>query len=123
MILKRSILLLSISVFVLVLGQSCNKDKLEPAVTSSDCEDAITYDAQVATIINNNCSTSGCHDSSNSGGYTLMTFEQVSNNADIILRAMKHEDGVVPMPLGQDQLDEGKINDVSCWILQGKNEN
>ncbi|MFT5581860.1 MAG: hypothetical protein ACI9G9_001121 [Psychromonas sp.] len=121
MIFRRSMLLFCLS--VLVISQGCNKDKLEPVVTSSDCEDAITYDAQVATIINNNCSTSGCHDSSNSGGYTLMTFEQVSNNADIILRAMKHEDGVVPMPLGQDQLDEGKINDVSCWILQGKNEN
>ena len=120
---KSTILLFVFGILILGLSQGCNKDKLEPVMSVEECDEQVTYDGKVAEIITNNCSTSGCHDNSGAGGYTFLNYQQVSDNASIILQAIKHESGVVAMPLGQDQLKQDKINDVNCWILQGKKEN
>lgn len=111
--------LFTATVFVIA---SCAKDKIvvtEPVLTPSDCPDTIFYDNQVRPIIEQNCSTSGCHDASASGGYQFTSHALVSQHADIMKKAMKHEPGPSNMPLGQPKLNDSLIKQFECWIMQG----
>lgn len=70
-----------------------------------------------------NCSTSGCHDASGSGGYNLTTYSATADNANTILSVIKQEPGYSPMPLGGAKLADSLIQYFECWIIQGKLEN
>ncbi len=117
-----------ITAFVLValtfsLSTSCNKDKT-PLPVASDCPDTIFFSAVVEPMIQQNCSTSGCHSASSAaGGYNLVGHGNVSANASIILDVIKHEGPVAPMPLGQPKLNDTIIQQFKCWIDQGKLNN
>jgi len=117
---------LSISLLSTIVLVACAKDSVnfDPnALTLANCTDSISFINQVKPIIEQNCSTSGCHDVSASGGYEFLTYPQISENADIIYRSMNHENGVNPMPEGAEKLSESQIKIVGCWKLQGKLNN
>ncbi len=102
---------------------SCSKDKVPVAVSAENCPDTISYETQIRPLVEQNCSTSGCHDASASGGYTLTSYEQISNNAEVMLQTMNHDSGVKPMPDGGSKLQDSLIQQMRCWIAQGKNMN
>ena len=51
------------------------------------------------------------------------SYESVFEYRDEILKAVRHESGVTPMPIGADQLSEIEIQNIACWIAQGASNN
>ena len=98
---------------------SCKKD-VAPAPA---CPTVISYANDLKPILDVNCSTSGCHDVSASGGYDLSAYSGVSANADVILHVINQEPGFNPMPQGLPKLADSTIQQFSCWIQQGKQDN
>ena len=111
----------TIVLFGILFIVSCKKD-MTP-LPNLDCADTISYSQQVQPFIDLNCTTSGCHDASASGGYNFTTHSSVSANAVIILSAINHDSGTVPMPLGGAKLADSTIQQFDCWINQGKLDN
>jgi hypothetical protein len=107
-----------------VLLQSCSKDNVSQYSTGSLCQDTVSYAQKIQPLINQNCSTSGCHDTgSQAGGYDFTDYGTVAAHASLMISAMRHESGVSQMPQGQPQLADSLIQQFSCWIEQGKLEN
>ena len=98
---------------------SCTKDK----APLPGCPQEISFSNDVLPLIQQNCSTSGCHDASASGGYVLTNYSQISTNAEMILSAIDHETGVTGMPLGSPKLSDSLINNFRCWVRQGAYDN
>jgi len=111
--------LIFISTTVILIASSCKKD-IAPVAT---CVDEISYTQDVKPIIDLNCSTSGCHDASLSGGYSFVSYVSVSANASTILNVINHESGFTPMPYGNGKLADSTIQKINCWIQQGKLNN
>lgn len=107
-----------------LLWGACTRDRVIPIpISAADCTEAVNYTNQVGPIIQQNCSTSGCHDATASGGYEFSSYSDVSLSAETILKAMKHEAGILPMPYDQPKLADSVIRKFECWMLQGKPEN
>lgn len=114
----KKYLLLAVLGLVLVF-LSCKKDKTLPG----ECSDEVSFATDVLPIIETNCSTSGCHDASSAGGYNLSSYVGIEVNAEAIYRAINHDSGFQPMPLGAEKLPDSTIQNIYCWILQGKLDN
>jgi hypothetical protein len=103
---------------------SCTKDKVPVVVVDpAECPDTISFANSIMPMINMNCSTSGCHDVSASGGYVLTNYSEVEANATIILNVIRQDPGFSPMPQGANQLPQEVIQQFNCWIKQGKLDN
>lgn len=105
---------------VLLLA-SCTSDKVVPV--DPNCPEEISYGQQVAPMIQTNCSTSGCHDVAGPGKPALTNHTEVSANASSILSVIRHEGPGTPMPLGQPKMADSLIQQFSCWIDQGLQDN
>ena len=110
---------LSLVLFI-VLITACTKDAITEDTPDEECTTAYTYDADIATIINNNCVS--CH----SGTYSprLTTYSEVFNEIDkvkvevITDKSMpRTEEGVI-IPLS-----DADIEKINCWINQNTPEN
>lgn len=101
----------------------CKKEKVPPSFLSETCPDTIFYQTQIRTMLDVNCSTSGCHGAGGAGGVTLLTHSQVSDKANDLLKVIRHDSGVTAMPLGGSKLPDSIANQMSCWITQGKLNN
>jgi hypothetical protein len=101
----------------------CRKDKVEEIIpVEEECPEERSFSQDVLPILSTNCSTSGCHDAnSQAGTYVFESYQQISQNADIMLSAMKHES--TPMPQGTAKLADSTIQTFDCWIKQGKLNN
>ncbi len=107
-----------------VLAAACTKDRVQmKPVTPFECLDSLNYVQDIGPIIEQNCSTTDCHDAMASGGYVLNSYASVHQNASIILQVIKHEPGVTAMPFASPKLPDSLIQKVECWIMQGKPEN
>jgi hypothetical protein len=106
-----------------IIISACKKDKTTEGELNVECETVISYDSDIRQTIQQSCNTTGCHNAaSSSAGYSFETHEQVSSNAEIILKVIRHEPGVVAMPIG-DKLSDEYIENFFCWIEQGKPNN
>ena len=103
----------------LTLLISCKKDK----ASAYDCSNEVSFAQQVEPLIVQNCSTSGCHDVSASGGYEFKDYSTISSAAERIVSAIKHESGIAPMPLGEEKFSDSLIGIVDCWVASGKQNN
>lgn len=125
----RVLIIVSILIIILKLSLiSCVKDKapappiITEIVLDSVCPDTVFYQTEIKALIDQNCATSGCHDAATqTQGYDLSTYQNVSANAQIILESM-HGVTVQLMPLG-NALPAASIQRFDCWIKQGKLEN
>ena len=91
---------------LLAVFTSCTKDKTLPA----QCDDVISFAEDVQPIILNSCATTGCHNAlSAANDMVFESYESVFEYRDEILKAVRHESGVTPMPIGADQLSEIEI--------------
>jgi hypothetical protein len=112
--------------FTVVSITSCDKDQtsLPIAVTPEQCPDTISFAGIVEPMIQQNCSTSGCHDAATSSGtYNLEGHGNISTHATDILNAINHETGVIAMPYFQPKLIDSIIGQFDCWIAQGTLDN
>ncbi|MBK9285993.1 MAG: hypothetical protein IPM51_16980 [Sphingobacteriaceae bacterium] len=118
----------SILILLLFLAHSCVKDKGKPvevAPPPGAC-DTITYTNHVKSIVDLKCGSlanggAGCH----SGGFpqagvSLTTYQEVLGKAERIDdRAVKMK--TMP-PAGQPQLSPSELEQVSCWLGNGRKE-
>lgn len=116
---QKLLILIGFVGFVALLA--CKKEKANQVI--ANCPTTISYNTAIKPIIEQNCSTSGCHDNTASGGYNLTSHAQVSNNATIILKTIRHEGGVQAMPQGGAKLPTTSADNFDCWIQQGKLDN
>jgi hypothetical protein len=107
----------------IISASACKKDQTSQGEMNVDCDTIISYESDIRQTIQQSCNTTGCHSAaSNSAGYNFETYESVSTNADIILSVIRHDPGVVAMPIG-DKLSDEYIENFYCWIEQGKQNN
>jgi len=107
----------------LALYTSCTKDKTMPA-EPVECDNEISFAQDVQPILMNSCATTGCHSTSSSANN--MAFENyagVFQHRELILKTVRHEAGVTPMPIGAGQLAASDIQKIACWISQGALDN
>ena len=107
---------------VLALGmESCyydNEEELYPSDPNSCNTDSLTYDNQIGSLINTNCSVSGCH-AAGGESPTLTTYQEVKSNIDRIeIRALIEKTMPPTGPLPQCELSQ-----LTQWIADGAPEN
>ncbi len=101
---------------------SCKKDQTQP-LTPEACPDTISFSTTVEPLIQQNCSTSGCHDASAAGGYDLVGHANIAANASVINDVMNHNAGVTAMPFGGNKLADSLLQQYDCWVQQGALDN
>jgi hypothetical protein len=106
-----------------LLLKSCTKDKVSvPVVTA--VTDTISYSQKVQPLIEQNCSTTGCHDAGTAqNGYNLSNYTGIRDNAEDMLNAMRGQNGFALMPPGGPMLPDSSILQFEAWIAQGKLDN
>lgn len=102
---------------------SCKKKTSDTGTLTAICSNTISYNTTIQPLIEQNCTTSGCHNSANAGGYNLTSHGSVSANAMIILKAIRHDGSAKAMPQGGAKLATQSADNFDCWIQQGKLNN
>ena len=102
-------------IFLLLILTSCSKDKVTE-IPESGCIDTISYSTTILPMISTYCFD--CHDNTSP---ILTDFSSISSSADKILKSIKGESKL--MPEGGPKLNDSLIDQFSCWILQGKQNN
>ena len=116
--LKDNLTFLIIAIFILFLSNACGKDdKFVPA-----CDGSMpTYDADIKSIINANCTSAPCHGSGSVNGdwttYAGMT--TVLNNGQFEKQVLTD----MTMPQGSATLSEAQLNLIRCWADNNYPEN
>lgn len=91
------------------------------------CDTAdLTYNNDIATIINSNCATAGCHnvDAAAAGTFQMNDFTttKAAVGFDRIKGAINHEATYSAMPKNGDKLDQCLIDKIEAWIDAGAPE-
>jgi hypothetical protein len=116
--------LVSLLIISAVVLFSCKKETSASTAPAASCTSTIGYVSTIKTMMDQNCNTSGCHNSgSNAGGYNLTTYANVSSNAYKILNTMRHNSGYQAMPEGSAKLPTSTTDQFDCWVQQGKLDN
>ena len=123
--LKSPLLLLTVSTFFLLI--SCGGDEVEDIPdTTLDCTSiTATYSGDIKSIMDGNCATSGCHNSSTQAkGIDLSTYDLVKSESTMnrFLGSIRHEGGFDKMPQGKSKLSDATIDLIACWIENGTAE-
>lgn len=115
---------------ILLLGSACTKNNTESMVVQkSNCDSikTISYKNDVQTILNNNCGAQGgCHSNgSASGGVKLESWQGTNEVAQtgLLMKAIKHDASVSPMPKGGSKLDDCYIAIIGKWVRNGSLNN
>ncbi|MCO6461797.1 MAG: hypothetical protein J5I59_10355 [Saprospiraceae bacterium] len=111
---------------ILFLSYGCYNDDIETlsAVSSCDTTD-MTFEKDIMPIISTSCALSGCHNAQSVLTFSLTNYEEV---LPIVLdgrlvKAIKHQPGIFPMPKNTAMLDECTINKIESWIRDGAANN
>jgi hypothetical protein len=113
-------LVISIIIMVFFIPPGCknyNKEDLYPACDTVQ----IGYAEDILPIFSANCIP--CHSTTNAfGSIILATLEDARIPAEngLLLKAVTHDPGVVPMPKGGGQLSDCEISKISRWINLGE---
>lgn len=101
---------------------SCNKS----STTTYDCSGANpTYTQDIKSILDANCATSGCHNSSSQAhGINLSTYSEVVTESGKarFMGSIEHQSGYAAMPENKPKLSDADIQSIYCWIQNGKQE-
>ena len=104
---------IEIRTFVKEHAMAANSMQQSIVADSGECIDEVSFAYQIKPLIDINCAS--CHNFS--------THESISENAALMLRAMRAEDSTVLMPLDGPALPDAFLQQFSCWINQGKLNN
>ncbi len=112
-------LLVAIVIFALTIS-SCKKGgstKLQPVCDGSHP----TYVANIKTIIEGNCNSSGCHNAGSSNGdFTSFSgMNAVITNGKFRRQVLTDQ----TMPNGSTRLSQKNIDKIQCWVNDGYPEN
>lgn len=111
-----SILILSIAVNACKKNTS-STDYAANAVCSGTTP---TYTSTIASILNNSCASSGCHNNaSKKAGISLEGYSNASNQFKTNsknLAAVHYGSGVQAMPKSAAKLADAIINKLDCWV-------
>lgn len=116
-----------IAILVLISLNSCyydNKEELLQNVEQTACDTttALTYDAQVGTILNNSCTLSGCHNTqTNQSGYDFSQYSTAKTAVDNDRLAAVLNSGSMPKSPGT--ISNCDKQAVIKWINNGAPEN
>jgi len=95
-------------------------------VATADCTGvAPTYMADIKTILNASCASSGCHDALTAQrGIDLSSYGNASDasRSSSFLGCIQHVKGYNPMPQGSAKLSSDKIQLLTCWVQNGSPE-
>ena len=109
--------------FVVLFITSCDKDD-DPMTTTCESTD-MTYTANIKSLLDTTCATSGCHDANavTSIG-ALDTYENAVAFVSFgrILGAINHNDGFSAMPKGGNKVDDCTIDQITNWVNNGTPE-
>ena len=108
----------TISVFVLILANACKKDdEFVPMCDGS----TPTYDAEIATIINDNCTNLACHSAGSANGdwTSYINLKPVLDNGEFEKQVLTD----MTMPQGDATLTESQLNLIRCWADNNYPEN
>jgi hypothetical protein len=111
--------------FTIVYATSCKKESENTDFANSANCTGVTpvYTGEIASIINSNCATSGCHGGgSSAAGINLSNYSNASNqfkNNNDNLASIHHASGVEAMPRGASKLSDAVINKLDCWVKNG----
>ena len=113
-----------ILILIVVLSSSCSYNSEDDLTEDIIIDDFVTYEANIKSIIDNNCI--GCHNNPpvNGAPMSLVTFDNVREavqNRNLIGR-ISATDGTV-MPLGGPRLPQNLIDLVIQWEQEGLLEN
>lgn len=114
-----------IALLLLSILFSCEKEEAQELPTY-DCTGLTpTYTAEIKPIIDTNCATTGCHNSSSqAGGINLSTYaltSSESNNARF-LGSIQHLSAYSSMPRNSAKLSDTAIQLIFCWVENGQPE-
>ncbi len=112
--------ILSISMLAILIIASCSDEESTPSKDDNNGNDSITvsFSKDIKPIIDAKCIY--CHKSTSP---QLSTYDQIAQNAERILGAIKHESGYKPMPQGGAKLADSLINKFEIWVSNGKPNN
>lgn len=79
-----------------------------------------TYTADAAPVFNASCNFSGCHNIGSVNG-SIGNYDDAKafTQGGEVLKSIKHEAGVDPMPQGGSKLSDEKIAAIEKWISDG----
>ncbi|MEH0157786.1 cytochrome c [Limibacter armeniacum] len=111
-------------IFIIGFACSSNHDSDDPTPQKEDNKDSsgeVTFSEHIQPILSTHCVN--CH--GNSGGISLSNYSGVKAVVDNgrLLKAIKHEDGVSPMPKDQNKLSDEKIELIESWVNTGAPNN
>lgn len=111
--------------FLLLLFNSCTYDNevdyFKDSTNTCDIEN-MSFQTDVYPVISNSCV--GCHNNSfASGRINLEGYDNVKKNSEMILKTIKHQAGVEPMPQGAAKLPDCTIEKINAWVDQGMKNN
>ncbi len=104
-----------------VMLQSCKSSKSATASVSYVVSENPVYSVDIKPIVDASCGNK-CHSTTrNADGIDLSNYEGVKRAVSerLLLKAIKHEDGVKAMPRYAAKLDAAKIEAIEKWISQG----
>jgi hypothetical protein len=100
---------------------ACKSSSSNTTTTVCDTSAAVLFSATVKPIMDAKCATSGCHDVSGAGGYSLNTYAGVKAcvNSGRFMGSMNQTAGFKAMPQGGNKLDQCDINKIQKWVNAG----
>ena len=108
---------------LVVIMPACSSDSEDEIAPDCDLEN-VTYSGTIAPIMAASCN--GCHSgASPSAGIITANYEglRVIALTGQLAGSVNHEEGSVPMPPGQPQLDECPREQIAAWVNDGAPEN
>ena len=109
------------SLFVVTLIASCSKEKADEIVvdtnTAEVLSDTISFSTDIAPLLSNQCTFSGCHfNGSGLGDYTSYSGIKIdSDNGKLHNRVVS----LMNMPIGSGSLNDSERTKINSWISQG----
>lgn len=105
---------------IAILSFSCDNDDDGNACETTD----LTYTNAIATILNANCATAGCHGEGTTFEMHNFATATAAVATETIIGAINHTEGFLPMPypIGSDKLSDCDIDKITAWIADGAPE-
>ncbi|MGV3609676.1 MAG: c-type cytochrome [Fluviicola sp.] len=105
----------AISLSIVLLPSSCTKAKVPVPLPQVTCTSTISFSAQIAPMIQENCS--GCHGAGAGTSPVLSNHAEISANANAIINTLRGTPQL--MPQGGPALADSLIQQFQCWLEQG----
>lgn len=106
----------------ITLFTQCKKEEIDIV----DCTATTpTYTGTIKAIMDANCVSSGCHNStSKKSGFDLSTFETTKSAAanKSYVASIQHKSGYSKMPRRASKLSDADVKSITCWVQNGMPE-